>query len=271
MAKLKYHNGQEWEQLAPNMEEYNTTKGMIGTLANLLTTAKNNLVVAINEIFGWVEDVETDLETHKAEETTNAHLGKNIGIEDTEDNYEASDVEGALVELSFIKGLPYKWEPITSVDVSPGSPVSSIDITNINSKYNYFYLTAEELQSSVDTNALLQMRFNDNTNSVYERMFTTLHTSSGQRGTGDFQYIPGQILTQTSGTNRSRYLVAMIFANGDVYPTLMGESNYLTTLDELQGYKCAGQYKVLEKINKITIYPSVNQIGRAKIRLWGAV
>lgn len=72
MAKLKYYNGQEWEQLAPNMEEYNTTKGMIGTLANLLTTAKNNLVVAINEIFGWVEDVETDLETHKAD-TTNPH------------------------------------------------------------------------------------------------------------------------------------------------------------------------------------------------------
>ena len=67
MAKLKYHNGQEWEQLAPNMEEYNTTKGMIGTLANLLTTAKNNLVVAINEIFGWVEDVETDLATHEAD------------------------------------------------------------------------------------------------------------------------------------------------------------------------------------------------------------
>jgi hypothetical protein len=75
MAKLKYHNGQEWEQLAPNMEEYNTTKGMIGTLANLLTTAKNNLVVAINEIFGWVEDVETDLDTHKAERATETELG----------------------------------------------------------------------------------------------------------------------------------------------------------------------------------------------------
>lgn len=75
MAKLKYYDGQEWEQLAPNMEEYNTTKGMIGTLANLLTTAKNNLVVAINEIFGWVEDVETDLDTHKAEKASEAVFG----------------------------------------------------------------------------------------------------------------------------------------------------------------------------------------------------
>lgn len=98
MAKLKYHNGQEWEQLAPNMEEYNTTKGMIGTLANLLTTAKNNLVVAINEIFGWVEDVETDLETHKAETTTNAHFANNIGI--SSQYYESEDVEGALEEAA---------------------------------------------------------------------------------------------------------------------------------------------------------------------------
>lgn len=75
MAKLKYYNGQEWEQLAPNMEEYNTTKGMIGTLANLLTTAKNNLVVAINEIFGWVEDVETDLDTHKAKKASKTAFG----------------------------------------------------------------------------------------------------------------------------------------------------------------------------------------------------
>lgn len=75
MAKLKYHNGQEWEQLAPNMEEYNTTKGMIGTLANLLTTAKNNLVVAINEIVGWVDDVEDALASHKAEKASKTAFG----------------------------------------------------------------------------------------------------------------------------------------------------------------------------------------------------
>lgn len=41
--------------------------GLIGTLSNLLTTAKNNIVVAVNEIFGKVEDVEDDLLAHKAD------------------------------------------------------------------------------------------------------------------------------------------------------------------------------------------------------------
>ena len=41
--------------------------GLIGTLSNLLTTAKNNIVAAVNEIFGKVEDVEDSLAAHKAE------------------------------------------------------------------------------------------------------------------------------------------------------------------------------------------------------------
>lgn len=41
--------------------------GLIGALSNLLTTAKNNIVAAVNEIFGKVEDVEADLAAHKAD------------------------------------------------------------------------------------------------------------------------------------------------------------------------------------------------------------
>lgn len=41
--------------------------GLIGTLSNLLTTAKNNIVAAVNEIFGKVEDVEDSLATHLAD------------------------------------------------------------------------------------------------------------------------------------------------------------------------------------------------------------
>ena len=54
--------------------------GLIGTLSNLLTTAKNNIVVAVNEIFGKVEDVEDSLATHLAE---TIHQGKHSTLEAT--------------------------------------------------------------------------------------------------------------------------------------------------------------------------------------------
>ena len=43
--------------------------------------------------------VQAELNTHKAESTQNAHLAKNIGIEDAARNFTATDVEGALNEL----------------------------------------------------------------------------------------------------------------------------------------------------------------------------
>ena len=49
---------------------------LTGTLANLSTTAKNNIVVAVNEIFGKVEDVEDNLAAHKAE--TMPHQFQNL-------------------------------------------------------------------------------------------------------------------------------------------------------------------------------------------------
>lgn len=52
--------------------------GLIGSLTNLLTTAKSNLVAAINEIFGKVEDVGDALAAHKADDVTQGkipHIG----------------------------------------------------------------------------------------------------------------------------------------------------------------------------------------------------
>ena len=53
--------------------------GLIGALSNLLTTAKNNIVAAVNEIFGKVEDVEDDLLAHKADDVTQGEI-PHIGL-----------------------------------------------------------------------------------------------------------------------------------------------------------------------------------------------
>ncbi|MGG1764295.1 tail fiber protein, partial [Parageobacillus toebii] len=46
-----------------------------------------------------VKDVNDALAAHSAETATNAHLAKNIGIEDRNNHFTATDVEGALEEL----------------------------------------------------------------------------------------------------------------------------------------------------------------------------
>ena len=48
---------------------------LIGNLSSLLTTAKTNIVAAINEVFNKAEDVEDNLATHKAEIATSTQLG----------------------------------------------------------------------------------------------------------------------------------------------------------------------------------------------------
>lgn len=62
----------------------NHTNNLVGALSNLLTTAKNNVVAAINEIFGKVEDVEGDLAAHKAENVTDAGGVHGLQIEEGE-------------------------------------------------------------------------------------------------------------------------------------------------------------------------------------------
>lgn len=64
----------------------------VGDLESLDTDEKANIVLALNEIY-------QDLKSHKAEIATQAHLAKNIALEDASGNFTASDVEVALSEL----------------------------------------------------------------------------------------------------------------------------------------------------------------------------
>ena len=81
------------ETNAGNVEtEIASLNDRLGNVENLDTTEKANLVLALNETY-------QELAAHKAESTQNAHLAKNIGIEDTVGNFTATDVEGALNEL----------------------------------------------------------------------------------------------------------------------------------------------------------------------------
>lgn len=53
----------------------------------------------MNQIGHEINQNTQEIAAHKAESTQNAHLAKNIGIEDTAGNFTANDVEGALNEL----------------------------------------------------------------------------------------------------------------------------------------------------------------------------
>jgi hypothetical protein len=49
--------------------------GLVGVLSSLATTAKNNIVAAINEIHGWLGQLDNDFDTHQAKKATETKLG----------------------------------------------------------------------------------------------------------------------------------------------------------------------------------------------------
>lgn len=63
-----------------------------GRLDEVKTYLNNSVKVQVNAN-------ETNLSTHLAEDMQQAHLAKNVGIEDVAENFSATDVEGALSEL----------------------------------------------------------------------------------------------------------------------------------------------------------------------------
>lgn len=77
---------------------FTVLRGQEGTVAsaynvgakvkNLFTAGSHNELVSEEEFM-----------SHKAETTTNAHLAKNIGLEDVEGNFQSTELEGALSEL----------------------------------------------------------------------------------------------------------------------------------------------------------------------------
>jgi len=69
--------------------------GLVGTLSSLLTTAKDNIVAAINEIFAGLGALETDVAAHKAD-TVNPH-----SVTAAQIGYTASDV---LTKLKTVDG-----------------------------------------------------------------------------------------------------------------------------------------------------------------------
>lgn len=83
-----------------------------------------NLLNLINDLAGSGRTTETvkgnadALASHKAESATEVHLAKNIGIEDAEDNFTATDVEGAMQELftNVSSGKDLVGTAITDVD-----------------------------------------------------------------------------------------------------------------------------------------------------------
>lgn len=107
--------------------------GLIGTLSNLLTTAKNNIVVAVNEIFGKVEDVEADLIAHKADYASLLSGGQDFELTLLRGwtgtvIYSKNDLEEVWVRGSAIVGelafpisiglLPSAYRPTYSVPVN---------------------------------------------------------------------------------------------------------------------------------------------------------
>ncbi len=74
--------------------------GLIGSLGSLLTTAKDSIVAAVNEIFGRVDTVENNLAAHKAEKV--------------------SDV-GGVHGLIYEKGI---WTPTLMFGGNPASDAS---------------------------------------------------------------------------------------------------------------------------------------------------
>lgn len=81
-----------------------------------------------------ISSLENDLGTHLAESATQAHLAKNIGLEDTGGNFVATEVEGAMSELftNVSSGKDLVGGAITDVDdsvVIPTDPTFS-DLAN---------------------------------------------------------------------------------------------------------------------------------------------
>ena len=54
----------------------------------------------VNAVQANVDILEETVGAHQAEDATDAHLGKNIGLEDTAGNFTSEEVEGALAELA---------------------------------------------------------------------------------------------------------------------------------------------------------------------------
>jgi len=75
----------------------------VGNAENVTASIDESLVFAtvqqVEDITLAVNENSNSLSSHKAQDQINAHLAKNIGLEDANDNFTSTDVESALSEL----------------------------------------------------------------------------------------------------------------------------------------------------------------------------
>lgn len=103
--------------------------GEVGSLKEG-TTEVTDLETVDKTYKGAINEINTSLSSHKAESATQAHLAKNIGLEDLDDNFTAVNVEGAMSELfiNVSNGKGLVGGAITDIDdsvVIPTDPTFS--------------------------------------------------------------------------------------------------------------------------------------------------
>lgn len=117
----------------------NHARGLVGSLANLLTTAKSNLVAAINEIFGKVEDVEDDLDSHLADNANPHSVTKSqVGLGNVQNYGMATEAQAKAGTATNVYMNPLRTkqaiDAFTAEDfVTPGNTVLYEDLPETSS------------------------------------------------------------------------------------------------------------------------------------------
>lgn len=99
--------------------------GLVGTLSSLLTTAKDNIVAAINEIFAGLGALETDVAAHKAEEAQ-AHggvdaasiLSKLKTVDGAGSGLDADLLRGLSPDLFLRAPIIGSWKPTSDINIA---------------------------------------------------------------------------------------------------------------------------------------------------------
>ena len=115
------------------------------------------------------------LTSHKNENANNAHLAKNIGLEDTAENFTATDVEGAMSELftNVSDGKDLVGTAITDVDPNitvPTSPTFQQLATAIGS-----ISTGKKWASGTVTSSAATMVFDDAYGGTFSKAGATVN------------------------------------------------------------------------------------------------
>jgi len=151
--------------------------GLIGTLSNLLTTAKNNIVVAVNEIFGKVEDVEDSLATHLAE---TIHQGKHSTLEATSTD-DATSATNAPLKSAGGLAVAKKAYIGGGIDVRSSDKGLALSIgQGSTTGYQKWIFDRDGLGELLNTNQRVRIRYelNGNRRTVYLRVLVVSFRAS---------------------------------------------------------------------------------------------